>query len=372
MKSAAPGVACVAGARPNFMKIKPIIDALDAVGCGTELIHTGQHYDQAMSDVFFKDLGLREPDLHLNAGSGSHAEQTGNVMVMFEQYVLEHKPDWVVVVGDVNSTMACAIVAAKAGCRVAHVEAGLRSRDWAMPEEVNRVVTDRVSDLLLAPAPDGVANLRAEGYAESRIKLVGNVMIDTLYKNLERAQRQPILSDLGVERNGYGLVTLHRPSNVDDEAVLGGLIDALNHVAGRLPLVFPAHPRTAERLEAFRLHPDISVVEPKGYLDFVALQDGARLVMTDSGGLQEETTALGVPCLTLRKNTERPITITEGTNRLVGVETDTIIAGAEDVLVNGVEARCPALWDGKAGARVAEAVIGFSVEIHDLTEELVA
>lgn len=362
-------ISCIAGARPNFMKIKPVIDSLEAAGHQTELIHTGQHYDAAMSDVFFDDLGLRSPDVHLNVGSGTHAEQTAKVMVAFEHHIADDRPDWVVVVGDVNSTLACALVAAKAGCKVAHVEAGLRSRDWAMPEEVNRVVTDRVSDLLLAPSPDGVDNLLAEGVDQSRIALVGNVMIDTLLVNVERARSRPVLADLGVEAKGYALMTLHRPANVDDPSVLDGLLEAANTVAEQLPVVFPVHPRTRKQLPTDRLSPGIILTEPTGYLDFLALQDGARLVMSDSGGIQEETTALGVPCLTLRTNTERPITITQGTNRLVGLDPAAIVAAAQDVLANGVPARCPDLWDGNAGDRIAEAIATFKPATSDLSEQ---
>ncbi len=359
-------IVCVAGARPNFMKIKPVIDALDAAGHTTELVHTGQHYDAAMSDVFFTDLGLRPPDAHLEVGSGSHAVQTARVMIAFEEHVARSRPDWVVVVGDVNSTLACALVGAKAGCRVAHVESGLRSRDWRMPEEINRVATDRVSDLLLAPSPDAVQNLKAEGFASHQIAMVGNVMIDTLFANLERARSEPTLTELGVGFKEYCLLTLHRPANVDDVEVLRGLMGAANRVAERLPVVFPAHPRTAGQLPRVTVHPNVLVIEPKGYLDFIALQDGARLVMTDSGGVQEETTALGVPCLTLRENTERPITIIEGTNRLVGVEEEAIVAAATDVLDNGVPHRSPELWDGHAGQRIATAIDAFQSRVIDL------
>ncbi len=355
-------VTCVAGARPNFMKIKPVIDALERIGIDTELVHTGQHYDESMSDVFFDDLGLRAPDVHLGTGSGGHAEQVARVMVAFERHLDEHPTSMVVVVGDVNSTLACALVAAKAGCLVAHVEAGLRSRDWAMPEEVNRLVADRLADLLFAPSPDAVENLVAEGYFDDQIHLVGNVMIDTLLVNAERARRRPVLAELGLEHQAYGLVTLHRPSNVDDPETLSGLVSALNRVGEQLPLVFPAHPRTIGHLESLpaakRLGSRVRVVEPRGYLDFLALQAGARLVLTDSGGLQEETTALGVPCLTLRDNTERPITITQGTNRLVGVDPDTIVAAAMESLESPAEARCPDLWDGRAGDRIAEVIAG--------------
>ncbi len=349
-------ITCVAAARPNFMKIKPVIDALDARGHKTDLVHTGQHYDTAMSDVFFEDLGLRAPDVHLDVGSGSHAEQTGRTMIAFEAYMADARPDWVVVAGDVNATLACSLVGAKAGCLVAHVEAGLRSRDWSMPEEINRVATDRVSDLLLAPSPDGVENLRSEGYAEAQIELVGNVMIDTLLANVERARQRPILDELGLERGGYVLLTLHRPANVDDPAMLSSLIGAVNTLAEQIPIVFPAHPRTVAQLPAERLHPGVAVIGPARYLDFIALEDGARLALTDSGGVQEETTGLGVPCLTLRDNTERPITITEGTNRLVGRDPETIVAAAEEAFGSSTEPRCPALWDGKASDRIAVAI----------------
>ena len=352
-------ITCIAGARPNFMKVKPILDALQAAGHETELIHTGQHYDAAMSDIFFTDLGLRPPDVHLGVGSGSHAEQTARVMVAFEKHLEGGHPDWVVVVGDVNSTMACALVAAKAQVRVAHVEAGLRSGDWTMPEEVNRVVTDRVSNLLLAPADDAVEHLRREGFSDDQIVLVGNVMIDTLMANVGRARNRPVLHELGLEPGGYGLLTLHRPSNVDDPEVLAGLIEAVNKIAVELPIVFPAHPRTISQLPADSLHQQVVVIEPRGYLDFLALQDGARLVLTDSGGVQEETTVLGVPCLTLRKNTERPITITEGTNQLVGTDPIRIVHAALKVLADGVAPRHPALWDGRAGARCVEAIEAF-------------
>ena len=350
-------VICVGAARPNFMKVKPVVDALDAAGAETVLVHTGQHYDAAMSDVFFDELGLRAPDHHLGAGSGSHATQTGRVMVAFEHLVDEIGGDAVVVVGDVNSTLACSIVGAKAGLRVAHVEAGLRSRDWSMPEEVNRVVTDRVSDLLLCPSPDAVDNLRAEGYRDDQIRLVGNVMIDTLVGNLDRARATEIAKRLGVAGGPYGVVTLHRPANVDDPAMLGQLLDALNTISTELPLVFPAHPRTRPQLAGRLVADRIVVTEPLGYLDFLGLMAGARLVLTDSGGIQEETTALGIPCLTLRDNTERPITVTEGTNQLVGRAPDAIVRGARRALDGEIAARCPALWDGHAGERIAAAIV---------------
>ncbi len=354
-----PRIICVAGARPNFMKVKPVMDALEARGAEVLLVHTGQHYDAAMNDVFFTDLGLRPPDRHLGTGSGSHAEQTARVMTAFEPLVEELTPDAVVVVGDVTSTLACALVAAKAGVTVAHVEAGLRSRDWTMPEEVNRVVTDRLSDLLFAPSPDGVDNLRSEGYHEDQIQLAGNVMIDTLYANLDRALASDVLHRYGLSPGGYALATLHRPANVDDSGMLTALLRALGEVARQLPIVLPVHPRTAARLEEVGLPDGIRLVPPAGYLDFIALQASARLVLTDSGGVQEETTALGVPCLTMRDSTERPITITEGTNTLVGRDPERIVATARQVLADPPAKRTPALWDGHAGDRIADALLTY-------------
>jgi UDP-N-acetylglucosamine 2-epimerase (non-hydrolysing) len=354
-----PRVLCVAGARPNFMKVKPVLDALEDRGVEVLLVHTGQHYDESMNDVFFRDLGLRAPDHHLGAGSGTHAEQTARVMVAFEALVASVRPDVVVVVGDVNSTLACSLVGAKAGCVVAHVEAGLRSRDWTMPEEVNRIVTDRVADLLFAPSPDAVDNLRAEGYHDDQIHLAGNVMIDTLYANLDRAVRSDALSRYGVTSGGYGLVTLHRPSNVDSPETLQPLLSALGTVAEQLPLILPVHPRTASRLESVGVPAGLRLVPPAGYLDFIALQAGARVVLTDSGGIQEETTALGVPCLTLRDNTERPITVTEGTNEVVGRDPERIVRAALRVLSDPPAKRTPQLWDGKAGARIADALLAY-------------
>jgi UDP-N-acetylglucosamine 2-epimerase (non-hydrolysing) len=352
-------ILCVAAARPNFMKVKPVMDALEARGAEVVLVHTGQHYDEAMNDIFFRDLGLRHPDRHLGTGSGTHAEQTGRVMAAFEPLLAELIPDAVVVVGDVNSTLACSIVAAKAGTVVAHVEAGLRSRNWAMPEEVNRVVADRVSDLLFATSPDAVDNLRAEGYHADQIHLAGNVMIDTLYANLDRALATDVLDRYGLTGGGYGLVTLHRPANVDDPVMLRGLLGALAEISVALPLLMPVHPRTAARLEHAGLPDRLQLVPPAGYLDFIALQASARLVLTDSGGVQEETTALGVPCLTLRDETERPITVTEGTNALVGRDPARIVETAAAILANPPAKRCPELWDGKAGDRIAEAMLTY-------------
>jgi UDP-N-acetylglucosamine 2-epimerase (non-hydrolysing) len=350
-------IVCVVGARPNFMKIKPVMDALERRGAEVLLVHTGQHYDAAMNDVFFEDLGIRRPDRSLGVGSGSHAEQTARVMTGFEPLLTEVAPDAVVVVGDINSTVACALVTAKAGPLLAHVEAGLRSRDWRMPEEVNRVVTDRLSDYLLAPSEDAVVNLRAEGYRADQIHLVGNVMIDSLLANLPRARSGGALERLGLQPGEYGLVTLHRPANVDDPDVLAGILKALGEAARRCPLLLPAHPRAADRLTALGVPEGLRLVPPAGYLDFLALQASARIVLTDSGGIQEETTALGVPCVTLRENTERPITLTEGTNVLAGVEPEGILSTALAVLDAPPPARRPALWDGRAGERIAEVLL---------------
>ncbi|KJY30631.1 UDP-N-acetylglucosamine 2-epimerase [Streptomyces sp. NRRL S-444] len=352
-----PRIICVAGARPNYMKIKPVMDALERRGAEVILVHTGQHYDESMNDVFFRDLGIRSPDRYLGAGSGTHAQQTGRVMAAFEPLVDELAPDVVVVVGDINSTLACALVTAKAGPLLAHVEAGLRSRDWGMPEEVNRVATDRVSDYLLAPSPDAAANLRSEGYREDQIHVVGNVMIDTLFANLDRARASDVLDRYGLTRGGYGLVTLHRPANVDDPGALRGLLKALGEIADRCPLLLPVHPRAAQRLEEIGVPGGIRMVPAAGYLDFIALQDAARVVLTDSGGVQEETTALGVPCVTLRENTERPITVEEGTNVLAGTDPGRITATVNRVLDEPPAARCPELWDGRASERIAAVLL---------------
>ncbi len=350
-------LALVAGARPNFMKIAPVLWAAEERDIDVLLVHSGQHYDPSMSDVFFADLGIRPPDVNLEVGSASHAVQTARIMERFEEVVDRERPDVVMVPGDVNSTVACGLVAAKAGCVLAHVEAGLRSRDWAMPEEINRVVTDRLSDILLAPSLDAVENLRAEGYREDQIALVGNVMVDTLFQNLERARSGPVIGELGLERRGFGLVTLHRPSNVDDPEVLAGIISALSTIADRLPLVFPIHPRTEAVLDRASLHPAIHLIGPAGYLDFIALEDGARLVLTDSGGVQEETTMLGVPCLTLRENTERPITVTDGSNTVVGTDPSTIVSAADEALEDEREYPRPELWDGRAAERIVDALL---------------
>ncbi len=351
-------IMCIAGARPNYMKIKPVLDAIAGRGERALLVHTGQHYDPLMNDVFFDELAIPAPDHFLGVGSGSHGTQTARLLTAFEPLVEGVRPDAVVVVGDVNSTVACALVAAKAGCLVAHVEAGLRSRDWSMPEEVNRVVTDRLSDYLFAPAPDAVDNLAREGYRPDQIHLVGNVMVDTLLANLARARDGQTLTRLGLAAGGYGVVTLHRPANVDDPEVLTRLLWALGEIAADCPLVFPVHPRTRAALDRIGTPPGLRLIPPAGYLDFLALQAGARIVLTDSGGVQEETTVLGVACLTLRDNTERPITVEEGTNQVVGREPARIVEAARRVLVDPPLARRPALWDGNAAQRIVEVLLG--------------
>src|SRR5215207_7368573 len=358
----------VVGARPNFMKVAPIVEAMRrrAADFAPVVLHTGQHYDERMSDAFFRDLGLPTPDVHLGVGSGSHAQQTAAVMQRFEPVVLEHQPDWVLVVGDVNSTLACALVCSKLGVRVAHVEAGLRSRDRAMPEEINRVLTDQLSDLLLTPSEDADRNLLAEGIPAERIRFVGNVMIDSLFKQLGRAAGSRVREGLGLAGADYAVVTLHRPSNVDDPGVLGGILSALARIGGRLPVIFPIHPRTRKNLEEFGLTEagargaGVRFVEPLGYLDFLRLYSGARLVLTDAGGIQEETTALGIPCLTLRENTERPVTVELGTNRVVGTDDARIVAEAESALERartGEPPRVPPLWDGRTAERILDALI---------------
>lgn len=353
----------VVGARPNFMKMAPIIAAIErrAGEVSQVLVHTGQHYDETMSASFFRDLLMPAPNINLEIGSGTHAEQTALVMLAFEPVLVAEKPDWVVVVGDVNSTLACALTAAKLGIKVAHVEAGLRSFDRAMPEEINRVLTDRISDLLLTPSEDADRNLLAEGIAPERIVRVGNVMIDSLFAQFELARQSTVLADLGVLPNKFAVVTLHRPSNVDDAATLKKIFAALTAIADELPIVFPIHPRTKARLKEFGIEapPTVKLVEPLGYRDFLQLWSNARLVLTDSGGLQEETTALGIPCLTLRDNTERPITIEQGTNQLVGREPAFIISSAFEIL-NGEptqQSRIPDLWDGRAAERIVDVLL---------------
>jgi UDP-N-acetylglucosamine 2-epimerase (non-hydrolysing) len=321
------------------------------------LVHTGQHYDERMSTLFFEQLKIPRPDVDLGVGSGSHAVQTAEVMKRFEPVVLDQQPDAVIVVGDVNSTIACALTAVKLGVPVAHVEAGLRSFDRTMPEEINRILTDAISHWLFVTEPSGVENLKRDGAQDDRIFLVGNVMIDTLLACRELSRRSSIRDDLHLRDRPFGVLTLHRPANVDDPRVLGGILSAIEHIQRELPIVFPVHPRTRKSLEEHDVGslPGLIVTEPLGYLDFMKLLAEARLVLTDSGGIQEETTVLGVPCLTLRNNTERPITIEQGTNRLVGLEPERIVAAARRVLSepkrNG---RAPDLWDGRAAGRIVD------------------
>jgi UDP-N-acetylglucosamine 2-epimerase (non-hydrolysing) len=346
----------VAAARPNFMKVAPLWHALKAApDFEPVLIHTGQHYDVNMSDAFFADLKLPEPDHHLGVGSGSHAEQTGGVMIQYEKVALADRPDWLVVVGDVNSTAACAMVAAKLGFPVIHLEAGLRSRDRAMPEEVNRLVTDVLADVLWTPSPDADDNLAAEGVARGRITRVGNIMLDSFELVRPTIEAADVPGELNLTRGGYGVVTLHRPSNVDEPAQLIRLVDALIELQRELPLVFPVHPRTAKRLAAALLdsrlaRAGVRLVEPMPYVRFMSLVTGAAAAITDSGGVQEETTYLGIPCLTLRESTERPVTVTHGTNRLVTPETLLAELVAARAKLRAVHAP-PELWDGRTAER---------------------
>jgi UDP-N-acetylglucosamine 2-epimerase (non-hydrolysing) len=353
-------ILCVVGARPNLMKIAPVMRALGALSLPARLLHTGQHYDHALNDRFFEELAIPRPEFNLNVGSGSHAQQTGEIMKRFEPVLLEQRPRAVLVVGDVNSTLACALVAVKAQVPVVHVEAGLRSGDRAMPEEINRVLTDQISDLLFTTERSAGGNLAREGIDAARVHFVGNVMIDTLLACLERARPPQGLAPAG----DYAVLTLHRPSNVDDPAVLGRLLDVLGRVSAALPVVFPVHPRTAQRIAASERAPALAqtrlkMCDPLGYLEMLGLMRGAKLVLTDSGGVQEETTALGVPCLTLRENTERPITVEEGTNTVVGTDPDRILAAFREVLrTGGKRGRRPELWDGRAAERIAAVLAG--------------
>lgn len=348
----------VVGARPNFMKIAPILwEAHKRRDVAAVLVHTGQHYDERMSRLFFRDLNIPAPDVDLEVGSGSHAVQTAEVMKRFEPRLLEHKPDLVLVVGDVNSALACALVAAKLGVPVAHVEAGLRSFDRSMPEEINRVLTDAISDWLFVSESSGVENLLREGVAAEKIHLVGNVMIDTLLACRAQAETSSILTQLGVGAQQYAVLTLHRPANVDDPRTMSELLRAIEAVQQEIPVVFPVHPRTRRSLERHDLSGlrQLHLTEPLGYLDFLKLLANARLVLTDSGGIQEESTILGVPCLTLRNNTERPVTLDHGSNRLVGLDPDRIIATARWVLSSSARAHViPPYWDGQAARRILD------------------
>jgi UDP-N-acetylglucosamine 2-epimerase (non-hydrolysing) len=352
----------IAAARPNFMKVAPLHKALARSDwCTPRLVHTGQHYDANMSDAFFADLGLPQPGVHLGVGSGTHAEQTGGVMIAYEKECLKNRPDWVIVVGDVNSTVACTLAAAKLGIRVAHLEAGLRSRDRTMPEELNRLATDALADLLWTPSPDADENLLKEGIPKERIECVGNIMIDSLEMMRPAIEARRTREKLKLEPKGFGVVTLHRPSNVDDAQKLERLADMLAKAAANLPLVFPVHPRTRKRLEEAKLlerlqkAKGVILTEPLGYNDFMSLVFDCRYALTDSGGIQEETTYLGIPCITLRDNTERPVTVTQGTNVLARMDDAPGLIGKA---VQGAwkKGRIPELWDGKTAGRVAESL----------------
>lgn len=364
-------ILCVVGARPNFMKIAPIMRALNnpQYGLSAKLLHTGQHYDAAMKQSFFEQLHIPQPDIDLGVGSATHAVQTAEIMKKFEPVLDELKPDAVLVVGDVNSTIACALVSVKKGIPIFHVEAGLRSGDRAMPEEINRILTDQISDMLFTTERTALGNLTREGIDPHRVHFTGNVMIDTLRYNLERAvSASSTFSSLADQEQstrykaGYALVTLHRPSNVDEPEVLERLLTVLQKISQTIPLVFPIHPRTKQRileagLEQLINGPQFLTLPPLGYLEMLGLMKDAKMVLTDSGGIQEETTALGVPCITLRENTERPITVEEGTNTIVGSDPEKIIASFNDVMETGGKAgRVPELWDGKAAERIAQVI----------------
>ena len=365
-------ILCVAGARPNFMKIAPLLRAFakDA-RFEAKLVHTGQHYDEKLSKVFFEDLKIPRPDIELEVGSGSHAQQTAEIMRRFEPVLEAEQPEGVLVVGDVNSTVACAVVTSKFFLKkpytyrgklrqrplMIHVEAGLRSFDDDMPEEINRKLTDAVSDLLYVSDPAGMKNLEREGAGDDRAVFVGNVMIDTLVAARDQAEKSEILKTLGLAPNGYGLVTLHRPSNVDDPVALGNLLGTLGEIAKELPLVFPVHPRTRKRLADSGISLDPSkfhLIDPQGYLDFMKITANAKCVLTDSGGVQEETTVLGVPCITLRENTERPVTCEEGTNQLVGTSREAILKAYSRIDEVKREGRVPRFWDGKSATRIVD------------------
>lgn len=350
---------CVGGARPNFMKLAPALGALRADSrFHPLLVHTGQHYDHQMSGAFFRDLGLPDPDFYLGVGSGSHAQQTAEILKSFEPVVQDTAPDAVLVVGDVNSTLGCALVAAKLGVPVIHVEAGLRSFDRSMPEEINRVLTDAISDLLLVSEPSGLVNLEREGVDAAKVSLVGNLMIDSLRRHLNQARELRMAERHGLERGSYGVVTLHRPANVDEPAALQGILEALLEIAAGLPLVFPVHPRTRSKLPPAKDlgSARLRLLDPLSYLEFLSLMADSAAVFTDSGGIQEETTVLGIPCFTLRENTERPITVEQGTNVLAGTTTESILAAWRKHGLRRPGARIPDLWDGQAAARCVQAI----------------
>ncbi len=355
----------IVGARPNFMKLAPVLERMKRYHDFLEpiIVHTGQHYDHNLSGQFFADLEISQPDIHLEVGSGSHAEQTAKIMIEFEKVINEHPPHLVVVVGDVNSTLACALVAAKCKILIAHIEAGLRCGDMAMPEEINRVLTDRISDYLFPSESSGYQNLINEGMGEESVFFVGNVMIDSLMTSMEKARESQILETHGLQAKNYILLTLHRPENVDDMKILKNILVSVETIAKKTPVVFACHPRTRLNIDKFGLTsylaaPGIRILEPLGYLDFLKLESEAALVLTDSGGIQEETTVLNVPCLTLRTSTERPVTVTEGTNTLVGSFPERIAAETEKILRGHQKAgSIPKYWDGKAGERIAEAFL---------------
>ena len=360
MKPNPTKIILIAGARPNFMKVAPVLARMKQYPdrFAPLLCHTGQHYDHNMSDVFFRDLGMGEPDIHLGVGSGTHAQQTAAIMTAFEKVVEQHHPDWILVVGDVNSTVACSMVAAKTGVKIAHLEAGLRSFDRTMPEEINRVLTDRISDLLLIPSPDARENLLREGVAKEKIAFVGNIMIESLIQAEKQIAGSGIHDKLSLTPGSYALLTLHRPSNVDSRQEFISILEAVSYVGAHVPVVFPAHPRTKKMMNEFGVSQNgFKLIDPVGYHDFLALQKDARLVLTDSGGIQEETTFFQVPCLTIRNNTERPVTITEGTNILVGTDPENILRRAEAVIGGEVkDGKVPERWDGEVSERVVEAL----------------
>jgi len=358
-------IICVCGARPNLMKIAPLMREFEARGnFETLLVHTGQHYDENMSTLFFEELGIPEPDINLEVGSGTHAYQTAEIMKRCEPVIRDFKPDYVLVVGDVNSTIACGLVAVKLGVKLVHVEAGLRSFDRTMPEEINRLLTDRISDLLFVTEQSAIDNLSREGVDSGKVHFVGNVMIDTLLANKQKAHQSNVLEKLGLSAKEYGVITLHRPSNVDDLGKFSQIVKAFEEIQRELRLVFPIHPRTRDNIKGtelekrFEAMANLMLLEPMGYLDFLCLMSNAALVLTDSGGIQEETTILGVPCMTLRESTERPVTITEGTNRLVSLTTADILKNYRQVRSGDKDncGRTPKLWDGKAAERIAEII----------------